>query len=135
MSEALEPFVDEVLIDSTMKFPLQHPVKNQVKKMITTDHYPIFLVFKNLPTNNQKHDTKITKWNYNKPGGWKTYEDMTSKNVYLEEGKLTSSDMVKKLNKIETKVKFSAFGKHSGKNKKNKLSLAKDLLQIGFSLV
>ena len=94
-----------------------HRAIDKQKKLVYTDHRPLFLVFENLPMNNKKSipSIKNTVWNTNKPGGWDIYKELTDSNDDLE--KLVEEDISEpskfnhKFEKIVNKIKFKSFGK------------------------
>ena len=59
---------------------------------------------------------RVSNWNLNVPGGWKTYEEMSDKiakkmNTIIEDESLDIEDVKKKTDALQTILKFQAFGK------------------------
>ena len=78
--------------------------------------------FKGLPRKQQRNKEELA-WNMGKPGAWEIYERMT--NEKAEEVKQIVDDpennidmVINKIDKIETKIKFKAFGKTKPKFKR-----------------
>jgi hypothetical protein len=64
-----------------------------------------------------------TGWNTYKPGGWEAYKDATkrkSKDVkdIVENEELSEKDVMKKVDRIEDKIKREVFGKTKMKKEK-----------------
>ena len=59
---------------------------------------------------------QICSWNQGKPGGWERYRELTEEasekiEAIIEDKKLTSDEVAKRVEAIETKIKFQSFGK------------------------
>ena len=57
----------------------------------------------------------MTVWNLNKEGGWNRYKELSDDNKTLREivenNENDGNAMMEKLEKVQTKMKFQAFGK------------------------
>ena len=126
MSISLLPYLKKVVIDKYLKFTPRRVIKTKkTTKSIFSDHYAIKIELNDMPKK-QEHAKQETFWNLNNPGGWDKYETLTAKAAdEVEEAIDNETDIdkvVKKINVIETKIKFKAFGKtRSGANKVKKL--------------
>ena len=73
----------------------------------------------------------MARWNVNKPGGWAIYERITDEiadkiNNIVDNDKITIDEAIKRIDNLENKVKFKAFGKTTRTKKNfNKVSKAK----------
>ena len=77
----------KLLIDSKQKFSPQRITRRET---IKPDHYPLILMFSNLPIREntlwketKKEEHRII-WNTNKDGGWKEYKEVTENNDELD---------------------------------------------------
>ena len=75
----------------------------------------MFLVFHNLQPGIEKKE-KDVRWNLNKPGGWKKYEEVTNdraKDIHkiVENKSKSVQEMIEGVEKIFDKIKFQSFGK------------------------
>ena len=122
MSASLVPYLTKVEVDVGRKFTPRR-VKRNKKKQITifTDHFSLKVELKGVPrrqTNNQQESI----WNQGKPGGWDRFENLTneaSEKIKEVSEKETNIDKaMAKLENIDTKIKFQAFGKTKPKKKK-----------------
>ena len=57
---------------------------------------------------------KVTSWNFGKPGGWKEYLTLTDKrakeiDILVERDDITIDALAKKVEKIESEIKFNSF--------------------------
>ena len=79
VSKRLVPYVESILIDSKKEFSPIRPISKT--KSVTSDHFPIIVTFRNLPTEATKKPPieKYTMWNTNKVGGLEEYENLTRK--------------------------------------------------------
>ena len=62
-----------------------------------------------------KEKTKPT-WNTRKPGGWETYKELSDKvageiEIIADDESLEDDKVMEKVDRIQTKLKFKAFGK------------------------
>ena len=124
-SKKLEQFIEKIEIDREMKYAPVRPISKT--KSVPSDHFPVIVTFcSEFSTNNQtwKKPDKFTSWNTNKVDGWKHYKELTEDDslfsqVFVDQttekevssDDMTSTEMVEKIDKIMTKVKFTAFGK------------------------
>ena len=123
VTNKLLPFIKELLIDSERKYAMNRVTYE--KGLLTlkpSDHYTMFLVFHNLPLGIEKKE-KDVRWN--KPGGWKKYEEVTNdraKDIHkIVENKSKSVDeMMEGVEKIFDKIKFQSFGKTKIRKSKTK---------------
>ena len=90
----------------------------------------MFLILHNLPLGREPKE-QVVKWNLNKPGGWKIYEEATNEKAedirkVIESKDKSVETVVKEFEKIHNKIKFQAFGKTRIKfGKQNKESVLK----------
>ena len=83
-----------------------------------------FAFFQEIPRKSiRKHiEEKNTIWNTNKPGGWEEYFKKTENNAELDEiASVPNSNMnlmMKRIDKVMTKIKYSTFGKVTESKKK-----------------
>ena len=150
VSKRLVPYVERVLIDSKKEFSPIRPISKN--KSVKSDHFPVIVTFRNLPTEDLKKPPieKYTMWNTNKVGGWEEYENLSRKDDLFmnivncekdnrrekslqkdrHEKSLQQDSMVatslestteamNKINKVMTKVKYTAFGKVKIRKVKN----------------
>ena len=116
MSADLAPFLRRIRIDQKKEFaPARARMVNGRKKLIYSDHHPIIIEFENLPKGWIAKD-KQSSWNRNKPGGWEQYKNLTEiaskkMDVIIQNNELTNEEVAEKLENVETKIKFQAFGK------------------------
>ena len=115
----LEQYVYKVIIDKDKKFT---PRRVQKKKTTFTDHLSIMIMLKDIPKGELK-EVNRSFWNTNKPGPWEAYKDLSDKladkiNVLIDTNENDINVVVKKIEKMEDKVKFQSFGKTKLKNKK-----------------
>merc|ERR1712101_51018 len=65
---------------------------------------------------NKNQNKPMARWNVNKPGGWSIYERITDEiadeiNSIVDNDKITIDEAIKRIDTLENKVKFKAFGK------------------------
>ena len=85
------------------------------KELVFSDHYPLVIEFENLPKGWIGKD-KASSWNLSKPNGWERYKLLTDDaslkiNQIVENEDITNDEVSSRIEKIETKIKFQAFGK------------------------
>ena len=85
------------------------------------DHYPIIVILEGLCTSKRVVKAE-TKWNLFKPGGWEAYKEVSDSfaddiNRIVDDERVTVDEMIGKIDKIQEKVKFKAFGKTTFKRK------------------
>ena len=119
-SKRLIPFIESLEIDKENMFA---PYKATKARIITSDHFPVIVVFKNIPKNNGKLTKKEvqTVWNTCKPEGWATYKLLTSDNAPMKDIANDEDEDVtetlQKIKKAQEKVKYQAFEKIKISNK------------------
>ena len=87
-------------------------------KLIYADHYAMHFIMKGMPLKSpaMKKNSSQVIWNTNRTGGWEKYQEMTEHNIEFEKivedaEKMTSKEMMEKMEQISTKLKFNCFGK------------------------
>ena len=91
-------------------------------ELMHSDHYAMMLTLQDLPAAGQTgQQEKEVRWNIAKKGGWQRYHDLT-KNKSEAIAKIVAKeedieDAIKKIERIESKIKFQAFGKCSIKKR------------------
>ena len=94
------------------------------------------LIIEGLPRSNKEVEKEAT-WNLLKPGGWEDYKTLTKEaeekiKEVAEDEELDANETMKKVEAIEDKIKFKAFGKTKPETKKKRASKmtinAEDLL-------
>ena len=115
-------FVDKLKIDKERLFT-PHRAIGKRQELIFTDHYSLYLTFKDLHVRSmipRVSESQIMR-NTNTPGGWGKYKELTENNRDLEElledDEITSTtEFNEALEKTMEKVKYKAFGKVSFSN-------------------
>ena len=84
-------------------------------KTIYTDHFPIKVELSGIPRRKEESKQDPT-WNLGRPGGWELYEKLTNEaaNKVITIAEEKDDDInakMKKIEVIEKKIKFQAFGK------------------------
>ena len=134
-SSNLLPYIKMVLIDSGRLYAPRSAIKmGGGVGVVFTDHYPILL---ELEMPSAEHSIKKPKssWNTMKPGGWDKYKELSDKmaekinRIVADEG-LEDEIVMRKVDKIQEKIKFIAFGKSKPQteNAKTIQKEAKELL-------
>ena len=139
VSVSLLPYITRVIIDADKKFTPRRVIKTKNKiKTIYTDHFSVMIELNEMPR--KQHATREEPtWNKGKPGAWDIFERVTDE--YADKIEATVDDTeqnintaMKKIEKIDTKIKFISFGKTKKKSKKfgqnktdNKTQLEKDV--------
>ena len=115
VSEGLVEYIVKLTIDKDRKFTPHRAGKG---KLIYADHYAMHFIMKGIPlkTPVMKKDSSQVIWNTNRPGGWEKYQEMTEHNIEFdkiveEAEEMTSKEIMGKMEKISTKIKFKCFGK------------------------
>ena len=127
-SSKLEQFIEKIEIDRDMKFSPIRPISKT--KSVSSDHFPVIVTFCSEFCEEKqtwKKPDKFTMWNTHKQDGWTQYKELTDeddafKNVFVNnthENMKTTTEVVEKIDKIMTKVKFTAFGKVKRKQTNN----------------
>ena len=115
ISVSLVPYINKVEIDSDKKFTPRRVTKTKKEiKSTYTDHFSLKIELKNIPKKVHK-EKPPPNWNLNKPGGWLSFEHLTNEDAQkikdtIEKEKDINT-VVSKINTIDTKIKFRAFGK------------------------
>ena len=97
------------------------------KGKITTvyaDHFAVQVVLAGMPRAMCQKTGWEPSWNLQRPGGWQLYEELTNQEAekildIVEDTSVQIDEVVKKVEAIETKIKFRAFGKTKPSNSKN----------------
>ena len=116
MSADLAPFLKRIVIDDKQEFaPARVRRVSGRRRLIYSDHFPVLVEFENLPKN-WIVKKQPTSWNLSKPDGWEKYMSLTEAasgkmDKIIENEDLTIEVVTEKIEKIETKIKFQAFGK------------------------
>ena len=114
-SHNLMPFIQEMVVDKERTFtPMRVIATRKGLQVRYTDHLSIEVYICDLPSSKQKVETK-TKWNLMKPGGWNKYveatNDIAAKIVEIVDEESDIEKAMKKIEKLQDKAKFVAFGK------------------------
>ena len=120
VSAGLLPFVTTFRVDSTRAFTPMRVRKNK-KSLVSTysDHFAIEVVLQGLPragVSEGTSDRESCTWNLRKEGGWQEYKEQTEKVASIVEDIIKDDDIsieecMTKTEKVNNKVKFTAFGK------------------------
>ena len=115
MSANLAPFLKRIVIDDKQFAPARIRRLAGRRRLIFPDHYPILVEFENLPKSwmNKK---QTSSWNLSKPNGLDKYRALTEAasrkmDEVIENEELTIEKVAAKIETMETKIKFQAFGK------------------------
>ena len=126
ISASLLPFIKRMVIDSIREFTPRRLVRRKEGVVsVYTDHYAVEVVVAGLPgaPDREGRVARPANWNLGKPGGWERYEELSVEAArkieeVLETEALNSEEIMKKVETIETKLKFKAFGKTKPKTEK-----------------
>ena len=129
----LEPFVTMMTIDSMKKFTPRRPVlKKNGLAVVFTDHFPSLIELK-MPKAEESRQSAKVSWNTQKPGAWEKYEIESNKvaekiEIIAEDEGFEEEEVMDKIDKIQIKLKFAAFGKTKPQtvSKANKCMTEKD---------
>ena len=133
VSADLELFLESLTIDTEFKYgPARVRKVNKKLKKINSDHFPIVVRFKSLPTK-RIVAAKAGSWKLNIPEGWKTYQRLSDEisgkmDDIIENTSLSIEEVKKRVDTLQTKIKFQSFGKTkppTTKAKKRKLEKRK----------
>ena len=91
--------------------------------LVYSDHIASILTLKNLPRKQERQEKKVKVWNVAKESGlenYKLFSDKYSDNIekIIEDKSISIQEAMNRINKIENKIKFKAFGKVTINNKK-----------------
>ena len=112
------PYVRRIMIDSSRTFGDRRAVIKKGSLATTfTDHYPI-LVELEMPRVEESKEKPKSTWNTRKPGGWEIYKELTNKvarqiEVIADNESLEDDEVMEKIDKLQTKIKFQANRKRS----------------------
>ena len=123
-SANLQPYIRGFQVDSKREFtPKRIVYKNGKMADIYTDHYSceVELV---MPASSEETKTE-SRWNVLKPGGWERYRDVSDDYAdkmeeIIKDRRLNNEEVMEKIDKIQDKIKYIAFGKTKLKTNKNK---------------
>ena len=122
----LLPFLRVVEVDSRRKVSAKRVKVNRKGEISLTfpDHFPVIVELE-MPTKDSISETK-TRWNTNKPGGWEKFKETTDKfaneiKEIVNDYDLDKDMMNRKVEKIDNKIKYIAFGKTKVKAAKKKI--------------
>ena len=116
VSADLLPYVSSVVVDVKKEYSLYRVRKQKDNlKLIPSDHFPIVVKLRNLPTRRIKRE-QTSNWNLNKPNGWKRFKELQMEvkekaDRIIADETLTIDEVDKKIDNIQTKIKFQSFGK------------------------
>ena len=120
----LVPHVKSLEIDSERKMAVARPVRRGGRWQLThSDHFSMLLSLENLPKVRQREKMeKEVRWNLSKKNGWEKYKQLTEANSekltnLVQDEELDIERVMAKIEGIENKIKFKAFGKTSCKMK------------------
>ena len=130
-STNLLPYVRRVLVDCTRKYTPRRALTKKGKLTLSyTDHFPV-IVDLLMPRASQGMDGQDELlWNTNMPGGWKAFEEAGERQArkiaeIVEDEGYSSEEIMEKVEKVNNKMKYSAFGKTKPRTKK---ALAKETI-------
>ena len=132
VSADLLPYVSSLVVDSKKEFSMYRVKKIKDKtKLVPSDHFPLVIKLKNLPTKWIKTEQE-SYWHLNKLDGWKKFLELQSEvkekgDAIIADRNLTIYEVDKKLDSIQTKIKFQAFRKTKPRTE----SYKKRRLEIG----
>ena len=124
-SANLLPYLKSVEVDSLRKMAASRVKVNRKGEITSTysDHYPVIVELE-MPTVESKSEKK-TRWNVDKPGGWDKYKETSNKfakdiKKIVNDHDLDKDKMEQKVEKINNKIKYIAFGKTKVKTDKKR---------------
>ena len=115
ISISILPYLTKMEIDTERKITPRRvtKTKNGIKSTFS-DHFSLKIQFKGIPKK-EKEEKPKPKWNLNKPDGWVTYKSKSDKEAAKIEAIVDNEDnietVMKKVEAINSKVKFQSFGK------------------------
>ena len=116
-SRELRPYISKLLIDSDRKMAVFRVTKSQGKyKKVFSDHYSCLLTISSLPFQQAGRGEKQVRWNLAKKDGWQKYKELSDQNSsklnkIIEDEDLTMQEIMDKVDKVQEKIKYKAFGK------------------------
>ena len=123
VSRNMLPYVKKMQVDSEKKFtPVRVTTSRRRMTLRPTDHFSLLLELW-LPRKERSHK-RPTVWNKNKPGGWEAYKAMTEAvqskmEKVIEDEEIPIEEVMKRLDKMQEKIKHATLGKTKVKSKKN----------------
>ena len=115
LSISMLPYLTKVEVDIDKKITPRKVAKKKDKiTTIFSDHFSLKIEFTDIPKK-QANNAPQSVWNLGKPKGWESYKVETDlvadkiDNIVVNEEHIDA--VMKKIETIETKVKFKAFGK------------------------
>ena len=117
-------------IDSKRRFTPRRVVTKGAGGLtfVFTDHFPSLIELEMRKSEESKQKVK-TSWNTQKPGAWERYKDESNKvaekiKIIAEDESFIEEEVMEKIDRIQTKLKFSAFGKTRPQTNKAKKAVA-----------
>ena len=115
ISEDMLKYVNKFDIDNGKSIT---PFKTNDQNVISfTDHLAIYVIFRRISLERTKknHCIKSIRWNFNKPGGWIRYKELTSSNKVFDDIAISPVEdpdvLMKKIDNELNTIRFKAFGK------------------------
>lgn len=108
VSNALLPFIEEMIIDENKTFTPKRIVKNG--QDVSTDHLSFIIKFKDLPAASKvPKKEEFTLWNTKKPGGWEKYKELMEGCSEIddinENQNMTSTEAFSRILKFQESIK------------------------------
>ena len=126
----LKPYVRMMNIDSKRRFTPRRVVTKGAGGLtfVFTDHFPSLIELE-MPKSEESKQKVKTSWNTQKPGAWERYKDESNKvaekiKIIAEDEGFNEEEVMEKRDRIQTKLKFSAFGKTRPQTNKAKKAVA-----------
>ena len=122
-SRNLVPFVKMMMIDSSRQFtPRRAVARGGGVGVVFTDHFPSLIELE-MPRSEETKEKPNLCWNTHKPGAWEVYKEESDKiadkiNMIVQDQGFDEEEVMEKIDKIQTKLKFTAFGKSKPKSEK-----------------
>ena len=115
VSVTLLPYISKIEIDSEKKYTPRRVTKTKKETTSTyTDHFSVKKEMKNIPKKIHL-EKQPPMWNINKPGGWTEFKSITDKEAQKIKDTIADEEdinkVMRKINIIDKKIKFRAFGK------------------------
>ena len=132
----LAPFVKEMFIDSSRKYKVARPVwKDGSLQLTHSDHYTIVTTFHNLPAARVAREEQEVRWNIAQKQDWIKYKEeskevSTKVKKVAEQKEINIDEVLKKVESIETKIKFKVLGKCSIKSKTKREAKMKQNVEL-----
>ena len=117
ISRNLLPFIHRLVVDVEQQFTPFRVIKRKDRLVSCyTDHFSLKIIMSGMPSARNIQNVKQTVWNLNKKGGWEAFAKKTNEvaekvEAIVNDEDNTIEDVMEKVQKVEDKVKFSAFGK------------------------